>query len=113
MDAYDRQGRPISMDEWGRLLGDRRYKVVAQHQMGECMVSTVWLGFDHGWGDRPAPIIFETLVFGGPLADEMVRYSTEAQAFEGHAVMVARAAEAQGLTMADLKEHDPGASSQE
>lgn len=34
------------------------------------------------------PIVFETLVFGGPFSDEMDRYCTWAEAVEGHARMV-------------------------
>lgn len=91
---YDRAGQPITQDEWIALMARRDYKIVAQHQVGESWVSTVWLGLDHGF--RGSPMIFETLVFGGRLGDEMERYSTEAQAWEGHAWMVGRVAAAQG-----------------
>ena len=52
-------------------------------------VSTVWLGMDHSFGDGP-PLIFETMVFGGELDQECDRYTTEEQAQQGHAAMVAR-----------------------
>ena len=51
------------------------------------LVSTVFLGMDHQFGDGP-PMVFETLVFGGPFADEMDRYSTLDEAKAGHAAMV-------------------------
>ena len=86
---YDRAGTPITRDDWMRSMGDLPARVVAKTTIGASEVSTVWLGLDHGFGDGP-PLIFETLVFGGVLADEMYRYSTEEQALKGHAEMCAR-----------------------
>ena len=87
MDRYDRQGRPIAtIEEWGRLHADMAYKRVAETTVGRLWVSTVWLGLDHSFGDGP-PLIFETMVFvageGGTDLD-CIRYSTEAEALEGH-----------------------------
>lgn len=48
-------------------------------------VSTVFLGIDHNWGARSlGPVIFETMVFGGPLNEEQERYSTWDDAKAGH-----------------------------
>src|SRR3990167_5954569 len=58
-------------------------------------VSTVFLGLDHQWGDGP-PLIFETMVFGGPLDQETERYSTWEEAEAGHAQMVERVRRAPG-----------------
>lgn len=85
---YDRQGRPISAGEVEKLWREDRH--VAKTDLGDLgRVSTVWLGLDHGWDDGP-PLIFETLVFDGPLEGEMERYSTEEQARTGHDFMVMR-----------------------
>lgn len=46
-------------------------------------VSTVFLGLDHSWGDGP-PVVFETMIFGGPLDDDQWRYCTLADAKAGH-----------------------------
>lgn len=60
---------------------DPTYKIVAQTELPDGRwVSTVWLGMDHGFGERV--LIFETLVW--PEQDDMRRYSTEAEAVEGH-----------------------------
>ena len=53
-------------------------------------VSTVFLGFDHGFSDDGPPVLFESMVFGGPLDDEMQRYTTYAEAWAGHQELVAR-----------------------
>jgi len=65
---------------------DRR---VANNKIGEVRVSTVFLAVDHSFGEGP-PQLFETLVFDGPLSDEMDRYATWAEAVAGHAKMVER-----------------------
>lgn len=68
--------------------------IVARTGVGEgAAVSTVFLGLDHSFSDG-VPLIFETLVFGGPLDGEMERYSTWDQAEAGHAAMVHRVEDA-------------------
>lgn len=58
--------------------------------VGRVRVSTVFLGFDHGNGRAP-PILFETMLFGGPSAldQRQRRYATWEQAVAGHARVVA------------------------
>ena len=82
-DYYDRRGKPIKRKEWHALYQGEN-KRVALTERGDVLVSTVWLGVDHRIGDGP-PLIFETMVFGGPLSKHHVRYSTEAEALAGHA----------------------------
>lgn len=49
-------------------------------------VSTVFLGIDHNFHGQGAPILFETMIFGGPHNDYQERYSTWEEAEAGHAV---------------------------
>jgi hypothetical protein len=90
---YDRQGRSMEMLAWAQKVEDSEYKVVAQHWVRGWMVSTVWLGIDHGFGFSHAPVIFETMIFppgdeagGEHIASEQYqdRYSTEEAACAGH-----------------------------
>lgn len=46
-------------------------------------VSTVFLSLDHNWSEGE-PLLFETMIFGGPYDTYMERYSTYDQAKEGH-----------------------------
>jgi hypothetical protein len=86
---YDRKGRPLDMEGWMPLFGDRDYCRVALDDLVldgvEVHVSTVWLGLDHSWGYGP-PLFFETMIFGlkGELADYQERYSSEDAARKGH-----------------------------
>jgi hypothetical protein len=76
--------------EWVRAFEDIDDRVVdftLAADGGE--LSTVWLGLDHSFGAGP-PLIFETMVFGGPNDEEQERYSTEEEAKAGHAAMVER-----------------------
>lgn len=110
---FDRQGQPLTMEAWAAKFGDPGYQVVAQHWIRGWMVSTVWLGIDHGFGSSPAPVIFETMIF--PPGDErgagetewsdryMDRYSTEATAQAGHDQAIASLREKLGDdAMADI-----------
>lgn len=87
MDWYfNRQGQPVSQEEWvaGFSL-DRHVDLTDLGTLGR--VSTVFLGLNHAFGDGP-PLIFETMVFGGPMDEYMERYSTEEEAAAGHAFVV-------------------------
>ena len=54
----------------------------------------MFLGLDHSFGGG-APLLFETMVFGGPLDGEQERYSTWNEAEAGHKLMVERVQAAQ------------------
>lgn len=96
---YDRQGRPISSAEVETLwMQDRRVALTDLGRLGR--VSTVWLGIDHGYGEGP-PLIFETMIFGGPMDQHCDRYSTEEQARTGHDFMVI------ALTVLDMPKPSP------
>jgi hypothetical protein len=86
---YDWDAQPVSRERWMELFTQPRR--VAYTDLGQQgTVSTVWLGLDHSFGFDGPPLIYETLVFGGPLADEMERYTTLEQARTGHQFMLMR-----------------------
>ena len=62
--------RRVGLDEW----------------MG-IKISTVFLVINHNWGDGP-PVLFETMIFGGPLDETIERYCTWEEAEEGHKRLV-------------------------
>ena len=87
---YDKQGNPITMEEWARLSSDMEYRRVAETTGCGKWVSTVWLGLNHSHGGGP-PLIFETMVFDVDKDGEINwseidadRYSTEEEALKGH-----------------------------
>ena len=53
-------------------------------------VSTVFLGLDDSFGEGK-PMLFETMIFGGPHDQDQERYSTWAEAEAGHAKMCKKA----------------------
>lgn len=59
--------------------------------LGMVRVSTVFLGIDHNWGRGP-PVLWETMIFGGPHDEFQERYSSHESAVAGHAraVRIAR-----------------------
>ena len=92
---YNRQGNPITMDEWAEMqIANRGVNLVERTEYDftareyEVSVSTVHLGLDHNWGHGPLAI-FEPMVFGGPLDERCVRYASEDEAVAGHKVMCA------------------------
>ena len=57
---------------------------VADDHVGEVHVSTVFLGLDYNYGHAPHPVLYETMVFGGPHHEHQRRYCTRAEAAAGH-----------------------------
>ena len=77
--------------EWG-VWFQTADRDVAKTTVGEVLVSTVFLGLDHNFGEGP-PVLWETMVFGGPLDEETDRYTSREDAEAGHAAMVERVKE--------------------
>ncbi len=86
----DKDNNPVSVTfeeyvKWaytkdGKEKFDRR---VAHTNIGEVLVSTVFLGIDHSFMGGP-PVLWETMIFGGPHNDYQERYTSRAAAEVGH-----------------------------
>lgn len=62
---------------------------IALTEIESVQISTVFLGLNHAWDDGP-PMLFETMVFGGPLSEEQDRCSTYDEAEAMHERMCER-----------------------
>jgi hypothetical protein len=87
---------PATELEWAVWLRDKPAQRVDRTTLetpgGSVTISTICLGIDHSFGEGP-PLWFETMVMGGPLNQEMERYSTLEEARAGHQAMVERVKE--------------------
>src|SRR5437773_12310208 len=85
---FRRDGTPYSdILEWAADFENKELKRVAETRLWwGGWLSTVWLGLNHNFSFSGAPLIFETMLFMPNSFNEidMERYSTEAQAIEGH-----------------------------
>lgn len=84
--------RATSVEAWARWF-ETVERHVADLRDGDIRVSTVFLGIDHPFPGGP-PLLFETMVFGGPLDGELERCSTWEEAEQMHHDMVTRVTEA-------------------
>jgi hypothetical protein len=74
---------------WYETADDQR-RVARDEPFKGVVVSTVFLALDHRHFGEGPPILFETMVFGGPLNYTMQRCATWDEAETQHAAMVAR-----------------------
>jgi hypothetical protein len=82
----------VDMLTWAMSLEGTSNRVVDYTQItSEITVSTVFLGLDHRFFGKGPPILFETIIFGGPLDGEGLRYSSYDDAEIGHRTFVAKA----------------------
>jgi len=84
---YTLEGHEIKKTEdiitWGNWMKNIRYHV-ADEKVGDIRISTIFLGIAF----NKLPLLFETMVFGGPLDRKQIRYPTWAEAEAGHKDMV-------------------------
>jgi hypothetical protein len=68
---------------WARSFETSDRRIARTVLEDDCVVSTVFLGLDHQFGNGP-PLLFETMVFGG--ADDQLcwRYPNYDDAIAGH-----------------------------
>ena len=93
--------KPVGLHEWAEWYDKScrtKVRVVAKEEIEGSRVSTVFLGLDHNFFEEGPPLLFETMVFDGPLDQEMDRYSTWEEAETGHDVMCKRVRSAHGAT---------------
>jgi hypothetical protein len=77
-------------DEWATMLQNHsNIRLVARTRpQPGVTVSTIFLGLNLQHGDGP-PLLFETMIFGGPHSELQWRYPTWAAAGVHHAAVVA------------------------
>lgn len=88
---FNPRGEPISLHEAESLLADVNARRVAEaiitYDDGDLArtvrVSTVFLALNHQFVNGP-PILWETMVFGGPTDGDMDRYASVLAALGGH-----------------------------
>ncbi len=93
MDEYilDADGNPVPCDdvlEWAKWFqgADR---CVAKTEISDGVnVSTVFLGLDHNFMGG-TPVLWETMIFGGPHDQYCDRYTSREDALRGHEMAVA------------------------
>ncbi len=100
----DGEPRAVDMETWMKWLDsdeDFSKRRIAQTFVGNVKISTVFLTTNHRFHSEGAPIVFETLIFGGELDLEMDRYETVDDALLGHEQMVARVRASQSSSATD------------
>lgn len=105
----DNSVEEVDLMTWALWLEECGSRHVGYTQVNsQVTVSTVFLGLDmRFFGDGP-PILFETLIMGGPHNGDMWRYSSWDDAESGHAMSVKKARKAAGQK---ISEPSPSSSS--
>lgn len=85
---YDIDGNPLPGWPMGNPDPDAG-RIGADDLPGDIRVSTVHLVLNHQWGEDSAPLIFETMVFGGEHDEWQCRWATKERAAAGHKATVA------------------------
>lgn len=71
----------LEASQW--LENNPSRKTVKRDEIGDILVSTVFLGLDHGW-DSDVPVLWETMIFGGKHDQYQKRYTSYKDALKGH-----------------------------
>ncbi len=110
----DENGEVIAVDllTWAQWFENNNNRTLAYTELDSCNISTVFLGINHNWTMPPngkrtiddgwevsqenkdphvpdwTPVLFETMIFGGPYNEHQWRYRTKRAAVEHHAQIV-------------------------
>jgi hypothetical protein len=90
---FDFDGNPIGLWEWARLFESDERILARTRVADDVEVSTVWLGLDYSFG-HGTPLIYETMIFGGPHDEYQERHPNRDAALAGHDQAVALARDA-------------------
>jgi hypothetical protein len=98
---YRLNGRtPVKCENAGEILGTMMggvAKKIRETKLGYTTVETVFSAMPLGLSENGSPLLFSTLVAGGPLSGESKRYAIYDDADFGHSEIVKRATKAQFL----------------
>ena len=86
----DKNGEPVveaDTQVWAKWF-EESSRVVDAYEKGNVLVSTVFLGMDHGFYSHD-PILFETMLFSPDFPEVQFRYTTRAKALAKHDKVVA------------------------
>jgi hypothetical protein len=91
--------------EWATFFEVSTNRTVGYTEItSEIYVSTVFLGIEHpSFLGKGPPILFETMIFGGPLNEYQWRYSSWDDAEAGHAAAVRKARKAIGQKIRETR----------
>lgn len=77
-----------NFEEWVSWFEKPSNRSVSKTKIGEFIVSTVFLGIDHGfWKSSSKPVLFETMIYkekDRSFLDYQKRYSSYEEALNGH-----------------------------
>lgn len=77
---------PIQVDslEWAKWYATSN-RLLKKDQIGKYLVSTVFLGIDHGsWPEGGLPVLWETMIFNYKGGELVERYTSHDDALRGH-----------------------------
>lgn len=91
---YTLKGREVvecTREDWAAMFEDWATRQIGRTERDGITVSTVFLGLDHGFGAGGPPLVFETMIFGGPHDQDQERCCTYDEAEAMHARFCERA----------------------
>lgn len=82
----NREVVPATLKEWVKWFHENHIQVNFSELPGNIRISTTFIGLssDFGCFGSTVPLVFETMIFGGPYHLTRWCYCTYAQAEEGH-----------------------------
>jgi hypothetical protein len=84
----DEQGNPVPEPDsarWSNWFENSHNRILKRDYLpDDILVCTVFLGIDHNLCGRGPPVLWETMILGGPHDQYQRRYSSREAALAGH-----------------------------
>lgn len=85
--VLDEHGEPQpepDIRKWAQWYENCERHILYDELPSGVKVSTVFLGLDHNFGMKGPPVLWETMIFGGPHNHYQDRYTSKSEAIKGH-----------------------------
>jgi hypothetical protein len=93
--------KKVDTETWSKWFEKAERHVGNDFLDNDVHVSTVFLGLDQNFSDEGPPLLFETMIFGGPNDQYQDRYATKEEALEGHAKAVKLASKKRDISFGE------------
>jgi len=90
LDENDQPQPCPELTKWARWMAKPGRHILGHDKLPTGEISTIFLGINRSFTQAGPPVLWETMVFGGKLDGEQIRYTSKDQALAGHRQMVDR-----------------------
>jgi len=103
----DDKNKPVEVDieEYSKWISEAPCrKIIGRTRLEDSLISTVFMGLDHSYGDGQKHVLWETMIFGGKYDEYQERYCSHEKAIRNHEYIVRKIINNEEINQSDSLE---------